>query len=679
MGLRNMIRNADMLGPPITLTLNGSETVKTYFGSIMTLVLFGATMASSVFFLIKFFDKSAPTVTETTVRYQDFQPIEFGEKKNIPIFFVRSYDDKPLPVDISSKIIRPKLTAAYNNKVNGAMTSGGKDFAPAPCKEVFGNPKYLDYFSDADNWEATKSHILDNGICFMIEKSDLHMLRSDNPNAQILEFVDGVKREYSYIFYGVQPCDVAKTGECLTKKYLVQDPNGDEFANSYIEFIFPKPVLNLQNSEKPVKKYWEIEEGLQVKSFDKYPVFYYSHYMSVIEDESQYLGELKRVESFINLDTKPQATITRQSNEDTPGEIVYECDSRIDPESSPKKYCDYFMTINFVPDRKETNFNRRYTQFPDLLSQIGGIYSLLIGVFSFINGIVLNIIKSNYYIAGLFPMLPLKSFTCKKKKYNEVSKQVDSDIQKHNKYWNDLGEEAVEMVESSIDLAVLFHEICKIRVIANLLLDDKQKEMITLASFYQFKNAKEAKEDSERSKQEDSSTQMKNERKKRAKAYYEIKHRLSKKPETQTGENATESDQQLESRLARKIDEEIVKAYKELKLDAFQVHEDPEFDDFKRMESDIRQKPNGIQANQDPDNQLGESHKNNQNLDPENPENRHLLRPEDRKNQLEVQPRNQMDPGSQETVQKPSGFFNDIDEGIDRDGVRVKFSAEDKK
>ena len=678
MGLRSMIRDADLLGPPITLTLNGSETVKTYFGSIMTLVLFAATMASSVYFVIKFFDKSSPTVTESTVRYQEFQPIDFAAGKHIPIFFVRGNDQKAVPNELSMKMIRPKLTANYQKKINGIYELNFETFENAPCKEIYTDKTYLDYFSDVDNWELVKNHILNNGICIKIEKEKQELVRSDNPNAGLSESTEE-KKEYYNLFYGVRPCDLALTPDCLSKKYFSKLTDDNLFGESTIEFIFPHHVLNLENSENPVKKYWEIEEGSRVQSFSTYPTYYYSHYMTVIEDESQYLGEKKQAGSFITLDMKDPTFFDRKTNDDSPNEIVYECDSsNLDDVNAPERVCDYFMQIGFLPERKELNFNRRYTQLPDLLSEIGGIYSLLTDLFSFISGIVLNIIKSNYYIAGLFPMLPLRSFTCSKKKYKEVSKQVDSDIKKHNKYWNDLGEEAVEMVESSIDLAVLFQEICKIRVIANLLLDDKQKEMITLASFYQFKNEKEANEESEKKEKEDSDAQMKKSRKNRAKIYYELKHRLRKKEEIQTGEGATEGDQQFESRLARKIDEEIVKAYKDLKLDSLEVHDDPEFDDFKRLDSDNQKEESGIQENNDLANPQGEGQPNKQNLDPENPENLQLLPQEDTKKQLRLTQNIQPTDDPKEKV-IPKSFFNDTDEGLEGQQVRVKFSVGDQK
>ena len=171
MSLRKMFRNADMLGPPINLKLNGSETVKTFFGSFLTLVLFGAMLGSTVYYLIKFIDKSAPTVLEKTVRHSDIKPIDFGNHKFIPIFFVRKYGDAPVLAERSIKVISPQLKVRYQFKKDGKFwASKSKIFSHATCKEIHDNANYLDYFSDAKNWAEVKDHILKNGVCIKIEK-----------------------------------------------------------------------------------------------------------------------------------------------------------------------------------------------------------------------------------------------------------------------------------------------------------------------------------------------------------------------------------------------------------------------------------------------------------------------------------------------------------------------------
>ena len=670
-----MVRNADMLGPPITLTLNGSETVKTFFGSVLTLVLFGATLASTVYFLIKFGDKSAPTVLEKIVRHPDFQPIDFGKEKFIPIFFVRDYYDLPVPAERSIKVISPQLEVNFLFKKDGKFGAPEfKNFSHGTCREIHENAQYLDYFSDAENWAEVKDHILKNGVCIKIDKKDQHLIRSVNPNYFYQNKVDRVVHEYSDLTFTVDPCDVAESGECFGDKVLGPGNGGDNPGNGYIEYRFPKSEIFLDDSKEPIKKHWELEEGPEITEFVFAVTNYYSHYLSVVEDESQYLGKATKVDSFISLDLSTSEKVER--NKTHLGGTVFQCNSK-----DPAIPCTSFFSIKFKPEKKEIYINRSYTKALDLLSEIGGIYSLLTSVLSFVNILVLNLIKSNYYIASLFPVLPLKSFTCKKKKkYREVSKQVESDIDKHNKYWSDLGDEAVQMVESSIDLAVLFREICTIRVIANLLLDDKQKEMVTLASFYQFKTTKESKKESEKKKKSDSkSVQMTKDRKARAKIFYEIQQRLMKGPDPQSAEGAPGDCAPLEPKLARRIDEEIVKAYKELKLETFQVHEDPSFHCFKQLERDhqvdvlVDREDQAVIAEQN----VG--HRQTSFDGAEIPEKTQLIKSEDKRLLSEAERGDQNVLGPKQQPESVSiKFADEMDEGVGIKKVKKSYNVDDQ-
>ena len=553
MGIKNLLKSADILGPPISLTLNGSETVKTMSGSMLTICFVGATIAAICYFLIQFFDRSNPTITERVVRSKQLLPNNFGEAKMLPIYFIRNDEFALVDVDIAIKAIYAEILVDVGKKVDGVYKEYQLTYQQAPCRDLLADPELLDYFTDAENYPDIKSDILKYGVCLKVPSKEAHLLLNENPNGSL---APEPKPDYSTLLFRISPCNYNTYADCQTKAVLTE-------GQGTIDLVLPTYVLELQNDMRPVTKYFDMENAESITDFKNFIIKRYLPTESRVENESQYFGETEIVSSFISLEPYTSEIITRRTDPDNPDQTLVDC-------GIVKFACQAFLTFTFHPNRKENRYNRRYQQVPDLLSEIGGISSLLLQVFGFVNGIILSIIKNNIFISRLFPMLPIKALSCRKKnRYPDIVHEKDQHLDEHINFWDDLRDDAVEMVESSIDLSVLFKEICAIRVIANLLLDDKQKEMITLASFYEFRIKKQQEEEEKSSGKSKLGTnpqsRIQRERMSRAKAIADIVRR--KKISDQTASNKTK----LPDDLSRQIDDRIIEAFEKLKIDTFKI------------------------------------------------------------------------------------------------------------
>ncbi len=553
MGLKGMLKSTDMLGPPISLTFNGSDTMKTMTGSILTICLMVATVAAICYFLIQFFDRSNPTVTERVIRSKNLLPNKFGESKMLPIYLIRDTEGTLLDVDIAVKTINATIEVAYGKFIDGKYTKGTYNYNQTACKDIIKDASLLDYFTDAQNYPEIKSDILNYGVCLKVPAKDASLLLNDNPNRAISSKENQV---YSNTQFLISPCNYNTYADCQTKTKLIKQQRS-------IDLVFPTYILEFQNDKQPLSKYFDLENAETITDFKNFNIKKYLPTESSVENESQYFGESEIVNSFISLEPFNSETVPRKQDPADPNLPLVEC-GLVD------SACTMFISITFQPNRIEKRYNRQYHQILDLLSDIGGIFSLLMQVFGFVNGVIIGLLKNNIFISRLLPMLPIKALTCrKKKKYPEVVHDEDRNIDEQHTFWDGLRDDAAEMVESSIDLSVLFKEICAIRVIANLLLDDKQKEMVTLASFYEFRiNKSKIDEDSPDTdvgpgKKPPSS--IIRERRKRAKALAEIIQRYN------SPQQPSQNNERFSAELSRKIDEKIIQAYQRLKLDSIKI------------------------------------------------------------------------------------------------------------
>lgn len=65
--LKHAIKSVDMYGTPITLNVDGEEAVKTYVGTLFTLITYLVIGAYSILLFITFVTRSNPTVTSALI------------------------------------------------------------------------------------------------------------------------------------------------------------------------------------------------------------------------------------------------------------------------------------------------------------------------------------------------------------------------------------------------------------------------------------------------------------------------------------------------------------------------------------------------------------------------------------------------------------------------------------
>ena len=496
MGVRNVLQKVDMLGPGFSLNVGGSEKLKSTAGSVLTLCYFGSTIAALAYFIIKFFDHSSPTVNEQNDYNKAGKTVPIGNLSYFPILFVRNAFQSTVKVENAMLAIDPYIN--HFLKPEGGQNIR-KKYSALPCRDVRSNSSLLDYFSDSDDFKLYEDLIIENGICIAIPKKDQSSIESLPPNEKQNQINDTSK--FSSIDLVIDPCDLNKHSDCLTSHYFGKlDPLGFydlDFDGGLgkIEVLFPDYGYDPTNFEKPFSKYFDLENSFTISSFEEARTQIDTPLQTSLFDQSQYFG--KDVLTYSSISTSSKSFEIRKREANSSMEPILNCKSgNLDPEY----YCDTLYSLQFSAQQKEVKIMRKYNQIPDILSGIGGISTILLQFFTYANLGVLLFTQKSILTSKLFPMLPQKKLKAgkKKNKYPEIKVEDENDdqkVQEHNKYWDEVIDDAVDLVERTLDISFLFKELCKVRVLANALLDESQTELSAISSLMMYRKEKKNEED----------------------------------------------------------------------------------------------------------------------------------------------------------------------------------------
>ena len=529
MRILNIYSKLDILGEPFSLTLNGSSSIKSWFGATLTLVFIGMVIVASVIFTRAFFDYSTPNVSETSDNFKKGLTVNLGSQKMLP--FIRVLDktqDVPdyLDSDSVENLFQFSLTVVtITQNPDGSEKEEQEYFYGIPCDELAQNKTKFSYLSEASNYEDLKDDLEYYAYCLDIT----------NPENIRLEG-NGTSIGSKIVQINIQPCSALETPGCKAFDKSLYS----------IELFFPSFAPDFKNPQKPVLMSIDLDNGFKVNDFSLFRTEFIRPINNLLYDEDQITTKEKLSGKFIDLETLGPKYSERVK--DGLGNPIYSCDTA----DLGEEDCQSLYQINFVNSRKQIKFVRKYKLVTQVLSEIGGISTLLLQVFTYINMVYLFFRKEAILIGSLLPSIYSKS---------KPEAQTDKSQKKEEeKKWKKIQSDSVKMIDASVDLTTLIQEISSIRVLSRILLDDMQRQLILLSSIQLFRTAEKEKEEAEKAAAKSGSVHPKGLGKKQAKTDWE---EAQEKERTAFQEISKRSPQDP---LVQKIDEDLKKAVQGLEL-----------------------------------------------------------------------------------------------------------------
>lgn len=342
------------------------------------------------------------------------------------------------------------------------------------------NSEFYETYGYANNATSTINHT--RSLC--VNKTDIDTRFRENDE------IYGLEKKIYRLNVEVWPCDPELKSEC---RELNESNRNQILDRSDLQFNFLRHSLDFTDKE-PFKKV-AFSKELFHPSVEASKGITYSTKKFEIKDEIDFASArgkqtqsflyslesgIRKEQNFVN--KVPQLSCTLEQREN--------------------KSCNAYYSLNiFGPSfgKPKTIVTRKYMNFFGVVAQIGGFYSALWGVLSFLYRMVFKVIleKDNHKLAArVFKAGRPKTVCCRKRTQTE-NLEVEKSFA------------ARELVDEALDVRSVIRQYCVLKALLSLVLNDQDRSLAidcTLAqSMAQIRKQKEEKKKKTTNKIEDAS------------------------------------------------------------------------------------------------------------------------------------------------------------------------------
>ena len=226
------LRNLDMMSKELNLHIQGSASVNTYVGVMLTVIYFFFMLAVTGYEFARYFAADGPTIFSETYLHPNTVQVNLTEQNLLPFMIAYNGNQLILSQDIEEyvhiEVVQEKwITTVDANTGMPNLTLEEAYFPAVPCSSL--TEQERSYYSYVSMEASTYRHFRVNGVCVKANDSLLISGMTTDPVA-----ID--------INYKIKPCILG----ALCKPYEVVQ-------NFNFYLAFPKTILNLANYKKPKK------------------------------------------------------------------------------------------------------------------------------------------------------------------------------------------------------------------------------------------------------------------------------------------------------------------------------------------------------------------------------------------------------------------------------------------
>ena len=303
MGLLKKLQFLDIMGPPVTLTFNGSKTLKTTFGLFMTLACFASILAACGVFLKEFLERSLPTVTDDVMAGVKVIKHHIGKDGVLPLIFVKKRsDNKPVDADVVHRYFRTVLTYNFTNPDTNKTLA--YVYESTPCKNLFNDSSKLNYLKMAENYDELKQKIGSEGYCLDVYKDNEIFVKEDlNPLDP-----DPRKNDRRLVIMSIQTCHI-----------VAEDPDTEcgaiaDIDSFIIDVHFPVFTVNYTQTNNPVTRRIDLKSKVMLPDLTLIRFEYYFTKRHEIRDLDRIFDSTEFSDSYIELTTASPTYQFRKKN-----------------------------------------------------------------------------------------------------------------------------------------------------------------------------------------------------------------------------------------------------------------------------------------------------------------------------------------------------------------------------
>ena len=479
------LKGLDLMTPPVQLNIGGKSGVKTYFGVAMTIMYLTSICIFSYLIVLTYLATDSPSINEDISLSEVNPRVDMIENQLFPVIYVLAQGTHPIPAAAVGRyftITYNKFRVIEDVYPNGTAKVTYKSFLMPviPCSQALQNDTLAQVYNNYQSTEYFRNHGNTSGLCPQFFPDESYVLGGGSQ-----QHIDMLQLE----FY---PCNFTDSSKCATLAELL-----------YVNVIVTQPSssLILGNFTNPVKSYLnaDVNYFINTQMTQKYSeTLMYTE----IWDQSQIFDSKTLRKNYSSVEKTVFISQTRDPTQIAcPGVAQFDL-----------SLCYPYLIFQFSSGPTKHKFVRSYKTLMQTLSQLGGINSVVLLVFLYINLIYnyyakkkLLVEKVFMFFVGLndrrakkpadhFDIRPGEALQVNSSDGNTPSNRKKQELQERKTdvanplaklsggELEEMRNEAYEVIMKNLDVITLVREVNNLKVLTHLLFADYQQKLMPLIS-----------------------------------------------------------------------------------------------------------------------------------------------------------------------------------------------------
>lgn len=439
-------KQVDMLGQPLTLRLNGSSTVKTEMGAVLSICYLASVLTVAVLSCKDFIVKTNPMVLQYETQLGEHPRIDLTPENNMfPILYAIKGATKVISIVDIYKYVTPLAykRKTYLSNINGTVKVVNEDiYIPlVPCSDLLKDKeKYKFYKQYESSSTFTSIGLKGYGLCMALNESETYLKGS------LLESTR------DSIHFKILPCSLPSGCEPESSISKVSLGLGD-FTSSF----------NFANYENPVSKTQDVDKRFYLHKANQRQVIYQMAF-SELKDTSQAFFSSSKSTSFLYIRKVIEYLQSRNENQ-------VNCTADMIASNT----CEAYLEMSYWSSDHRHLSVRSYKSIYQTFSEIGGFSSL--GYYCLYY--LLLIARRHTPRNSIYSLIFGKTLECENqsRSENQVSAVKELNVCSEKKSWTSLKKNGEALIESMLDISNLISELCILKSIANIFLKGRHQKV----------------------------------------------------------------------------------------------------------------------------------------------------------------------------------------------------------
>ena len=437
------MRKLDLLSPQVAFTVGGDSGIKTMFGTMMTGMYMVAITIFSYLIMLTFFSTVEPSIANEYSEGDVYSRVDLAKEKIVPVVYL--FDNAvAVPADQYLRYVTPifvKYRFSLVKAADGTISTDIfiKTMNVVPCSLL--NPEAYQYYKGYEDSKYFKTYANLTGLCVDLDPKEAYVEGG------------GTDTSVDILTYSFFPCSLP--AGCVSKEQLRE-----------VSMIFAMPTVstNYSNYEEPVRSVSNADNFYYIN--DKLIQKYQHKFMTnEIFDDRGVLFEKHLRRKYSSVDR-----VMMNSKHRTEGSTECPVFNLLT--------CKEYFNFEFMSSSRKQKVVRTYKSLTKTMSEIGGINSILLLCFIYLNLVYIHFRKRRIFTERIFDF----SNTTAQLAVGKPAAASSGSGKEKSAQAKKLYDQADTLIREGLDVVNIIKEINNIKVVSHLLFKNYHRKLLPLVA-----------------------------------------------------------------------------------------------------------------------------------------------------------------------------------------------------